>query len=62
METQTITIDDKKYIIEDLSEKARYCIIQIQDLQQQLKAARAKVDQLSVAEKGFMDMLKQEIN
>jgi prefoldin subunit 5 len=65
METQekpTITIDDKSYIIEDLSEAARYCIAQIQDLQQQVQGARARVDQLEMANRGFMDALKVEID
>lgn len=62
METQpTITLDDKSYIIEELSEKARYCIAQIQDLQQQSSAMKGRLDQLEVANSGFMNMLKEEI-
>lgn len=65
METQekpTITIDDKNYIIDDLSDGARYCIAQIQDLQAQAQAARARVDQLEMSNKGFMTALRQEID
>jgi len=65
METQekpTITIDDKSYIIEELSEGARYCIAQIQDLQQQTQAARARVDQLEMSNRGFMEALRREID
>jgi len=65
METQekpTITIDDKSYIIEELSEGARYCIAQIQDLQQQSQAARARVDQLEMSNRGFMEALRKEID
>lgn len=65
METQekpTIAIDDKSYIIEELSEGARYCIAQIQDLQQQSQAARARVDQLEMSNRGFMEALRKEID
>ena len=65
METQekpTITIDDKNYIVEDLPDGAKYCIAQIQDLQQQTQAARARVDQLEMANRGFVEALKVEIN
>ena len=60
-EKQTITIDEKSYVVEDLPEGAKYCLAQIQDLQQQGQAARARVDQLSMAEQGFVNALKEEI-
>lgn len=60
-EKQTITIDEKSYIVEDLPEGAKYCLAQIKDLQQQGQAARARVDQLSMAEQGFVNALKEEI-
>lgn len=61
-EKATITIDGKNYIIEDLSEGARYCISQIQDLQQQAAATRARVDQLEMANQGFMTALRAELD
>jgi len=60
-EKQTITIDEKSYVVEDLPEGAKYCLSQIQDLQQQGQAARARVDQLGMAEQGFVNALKEEI-
>lgn len=57
----TITIDDKNYVVEDLSEKAQYCIAQIQDLQQQETSAKARLDQIQVAAQGFTDILKSEL-
>jgi predicted component of type VI protein secretion system len=61
-EKATITLDDQSYVIEDLSKTAQYCIGQLQDLQQQSTAARARVDQLGMAEQGFMNALRAEIN
>lgn len=60
-EKATITLDDKNYVVEDLTNPAQYCISQLQDLQQQAIAARARVDQLGMAEQGFMNALREEI-
>lgn len=65
METQekpTITIDGKNYIVEDLPDGAKYCIAQIQDLQQQAQAARARVDQLEMSIRGFTAALHEELS
>lgn len=60
-EKATITLDDKNYVIEDLSEKAQYCINQLQDLQQQINLARGRLDQLAMSEQGFMDLLREAV-
>ncbi len=60
-EKQTITIDEKSYVVEDLPDSAKYCLQQIQDLQQQMAATRARLDQLGMAERGFVEAIKQEI-
>lgn len=60
-EKQTITIDEKSYIVDDLPDGAKYCLQQIQDLQQQMAATRARLDQLGMAERGFVEAMKQEI-
>lgn len=60
-EPQTISIDDQEYVVDDLPENAKYCLMQVQDLQQQAQAARARVDQLGMAEQGFVNALKEEI-
>ena len=60
-EKQTITIDEKSYVVEDLPDGAKYCLQQIQDLQQQMAATRARLDQLGMAERGFVEAMKEEI-
>jgi len=60
-EPQTIFIDDQEYVVDDLPENAKYCLMQVQDLQQQAQAARARVDQLLMAEQGFVAAMKEEI-
>lgn len=64
METQekpTLVYDDKTYIIEDLSDRAKYIISQIQDLEQQASSTKAKLDQVEIAKKGFTDLLAEEL-
>ena len=57
----TISIDDKDYVVADLSTGAKYCLQQIEDIRGQLSAARARLDQLAMAESGFITALKEEI-
>ena len=60
-QTQTINLNDKDYNIEDLSDKARYIISQLQDLNQQSLQLKAKLDQVEVASKGFTNLLVEEV-
>lgn len=57
----TITLDGKNYIVDDLSDNAKYCLGQLQDIQQQTQVTRAKLDQLSMADRGFLQALRDEI-
>ena len=54
-----LMLDDKKYIIDELSDEAKIAIAQINDLQQQLNinSARAAQNQMSIA--GFTEQLKE---
>lgn len=60
-EKPTLVYDDKTYIIDDLSDRAKYIISQIQDLQQQVTASRAKIDQIEMSRRGFEDLLRAEL-
>ena len=55
-----LTLNDKNYVIEDLSDQAKYCVAQIQDLEQQIGQSKARLDQLEVAKRGFTDLLTGE--
>lgn len=57
----TLVLDGQNYIIEDLSDKAKYMVSQLQDLQQQATANSARADQIEVARQGFTTLLKEEI-
>ena len=56
-----LTLNEKNYVIEDLSDQAKYCVAQIQDLEQQIGQSKARLDQLEVAKRGFTDLLTGEV-
>lgn len=60
-EKQTITIDEKSYVVEDLPDNAKYCLQQIEDIRNQISATRARLDQLAMSEGGFITAMKEEI-
>lgn len=60
-EKPTLVLDGENYVIEDLSDKAKYLVGQLQDLQQQASQTSARADQIEVARQGFTSLLKEEI-
>ena len=60
-EVQTISMNDIEYNVDDLSEKAKYLVSQVQDMQAQGNQARAKLDQIEVGIRGFTGLLQEEL-
>ena len=60
-EKPTLVLDGENYVIDDLSDKAKYLVGQLQDLQQQANQTAARADQIEVARQGFTSLLKEEI-
>ena len=60
-EVQTISLNDKEYKVDELSDKARYLVSQVQDMQAQANQARARLDQIEVGIQGFTGLLQQEL-
>ena len=60
-EKATLQLNDKNYVIEDLSDQARYIVAQLQDLKQQEAQTKARLDQVVVAAEGFKTMLENQI-
>ena len=52
-----LVLNDKKYIINDLSDEAKACIIQIQNVQTQMGNTQATFEQLQMAFNGFNERL-----
>lgn len=61
-EKPVLTFDDKDYVIDSLSDTAKYFVTQLQDLASQEAQAKARLDQVTVATKGFQDLLREELN
>ena len=60
-EVQTISLNDKEYKVDELSDKARYLVSQVQDMQAQANQARARLDQIEVGIRGFTGLLQEEL-
>ena len=52
-----LVLNDKKYIINDLSDEAKSCIIQLQSVQTQMNNTQASFEQLQMAFNGFNERL-----
>ena len=56
-----LVLDGKKYIIDDLSDTAKYLLRNIDDVQQQLNSHQMKIDQLNMSKEGLTTRLKSEV-
>ena len=56
-EKTPITINDKEYNIEDMTEEQVTMLNHIQDLDRKLSSARFNLDQLNVGREAFVNML-----
>jgi len=54
-----LMLNEKKYIISDLSDEAKYCVAQLQSIQNQIGNSQASLDQLQMASIGFTDKLTE---
>ena len=52
-----LVLNDKKYIINDLSDEAKSCIVQLQSVQTQMNNTQASFEQLQMALNGFNERL-----
>ena len=57
-----LVLDGKKYIIDDLSDTAKYLLSCIDDVQKQLAANQMKTDQLNMSKEGLTNRLKLELD
>ena len=60
-EVQTNSLNDKEYKVDELSEKAKYLVSQVQDMQTQANQSRARLDQIEVGIRGFTGLLQEEL-
>ena len=58
---KTITVNDKTYSVEDLSEQELVMVNHVADLDQKLMSSRFSVDQLQVCRDTFVNMLTSSL-
>ena len=60
-QTQTITINDKEYTEDQLTNEQKVIINHIADLERKMSSAQFNLDQLSVGRNAFMKMLNDSL-
>ena len=61
-EKPVLTLNDKEYIIEDMTDEQKVMVQHINDLQNKQNTNRFMADQLRVGKEAFINMLKQSLN
>ena len=56
-----ITINDKEYFIEDLTQDQQTMLNHINDLDRKLSSARFNLDQLAIGREAFVNMLAKSV-
>ena len=58
---QTVTIDDKEYNVDDLTQEQVSMVNHVADLDRKLSSAQFNLDQLNVGRGAFMNMLTESL-
>jgi len=58
---QTVTIDDKEYNVDDLTQEQITMVNHVADLDRKLSSAQFNLDQLNVGRGAFMNMLNKSL-
>ena len=58
---ETISIDDKNYVVEDMTSEQQYCIAQLRDLNAKQGNLQFQIDQLLAAKSAFNATLTNSV-
>ena len=61
-EKTPIVINDKEYLVEDLTQEQQAMVNHVADLDRKLSSARFNLDQLTVGRDAFVNMLAQSLD
>ena len=61
-EKTPIVINDKEYLVEDLTQEQQVMVNHVADLDRKLSSARFNLDQLTVGRDAFVNMLTQSLD
>lgn len=56
-----ITIDDKEYVLEDMTKEQQLMVNHVMDLERKIASAQFSLDQLNVGKQAFIKMLKESL-
>lgn len=57
-----LNLDDKEYIIEDMTDEQKMMVNHINDIQNKQNSNQFMADQLSVGKEAFINMLRESLN
>jgi hypothetical protein len=57
-----LNLDDKEYVIEDMTDEQKMMVNHINDIQNKQNSNQFIADQLSVGKEAFINMLRQSLN
>ena len=60
-EEPVLVLDDKKYVISELSDTAKYMVQSLNNLQQKIAVNRMEHEQFIIAQEGFTSRLRDEV-
>tara|TARA_R110002050_G_scaffold184180_1_gene317576 strand:- start:1021 stop:1266 length:246 start_codon:yes stop_codon:yes gene_type:complete len=60
-EKTPIVINDKEYLVEDLTQEQQVMVNHVSDLDRKLSSTRFNLDQLSVGREAFVNMLTRSL-
>lgn len=60
-EKNLITVNDKEYNVEDLTDEQKTMLNHVQDLDRKLANARFNLDQLAIGREAFINMLANSV-
>ena len=60
-EEPVLVLDDKKYVISDLNDTAKYIVGNLNNLSMKLQSNQMEGDQLRMAQEGLTARLKEEV-
>ncbi len=61
-EKPVLNLDDKEYIIEDMTDEQKMMVNHINDLQNKQNTNQFMADQLQVGKEAFINMLRESLN
>ena len=57
-----LNLDDKEYVIEDMTDEQKVLLNHINDLQNKINSMQFNLDQVSIGKEAFIEKLRESLN